>query len=115
MSHSQKKQAKTRHTLAPRSAQRPELSACAQSELPPMSASCSWEPSILEFESSGHLLIRTPASRERDAVLTEAQFRQYWISKIFKIMYSTENGKRTGNDDSGCIDIHGFGERAEES
>jgi len=50
------------------------------------------------------LLIRAPAARERDVVLktiygmTEAQFRQYWISKIFrletsigpKIVYSTE-------------------------
>ena len=50
------------------------------------------------------LLIRAPAVRERDIVLktiyqmTEAQFRQYWISKVFradvsagpKIVYSTE-------------------------
>ena len=50
------------------------------------------------------LLIRAPVARERDVVLkmiygmTEAQFRQYWISKIFrletssgpKIVYSTE-------------------------
>src|SRR5437868_8774105 len=50
------------------------------------------------------LLIRAPAARERDVVLkiiyrmSEAQFRQYWISKIFrleassgpKIVYSTE-------------------------
>jgi hypothetical protein len=50
------------------------------------------------------LLIRAPLARERDLVLkaiygmTEAQFRQYWISKIFrldtatgpKIVYSTE-------------------------
>ena len=50
------------------------------------------------------LLIRAPEARERDVVLktiygmTEAQFRQYWISKIFrleasigpKIVYSTE-------------------------
>ena len=50
------------------------------------------------------LLIRAPAARERDVVLktiygmTEAQFRQYWISKIFrleasngpKIVYSSE-------------------------
>src|SRR6266403_2430798 len=50
------------------------------------------------------LLIRAPAARERDVVLksiygmTEAQFRQYWISKIFrleasigpKIIYSTD-------------------------
>lgn len=50
------------------------------------------------------LLIRAPTSRERDVVLktiyqmTEAQFRQYWISKVFraeaaagpKIVYSSE-------------------------
>src|SRR5438874_10651732 len=36
------------------------------------------------------LLIRAPSSRERDVVLktiyemTEAQFRQYWISKVFR-------------------------------
>lgn len=50
------------------------------------------------------LLIRAPAVRERDIVLkqiyqmTEAQFRQYWISKVFradvsagpKIVYSSE-------------------------
>jgi ABC-type phosphate transport system substrate-binding protein len=50
------------------------------------------------------LLIRAPAARERDVVLktiygmTESQFRQYWISKIFrleapvgpKIVYSSE-------------------------
>ena len=50
------------------------------------------------------LLIRAPVTRERDVVLktiyrmTEAQFRQYWIGKVFraettagpKIVYSTE-------------------------
>ena len=50
------------------------------------------------------LLMRAPISRERDVVLrtiyemSEAQFRQYWISKVFradvaagpKIVYSTE-------------------------
>ena len=50
------------------------------------------------------LLIRAPTSHERDVVLrkiyemSEAQFRQYWISKVFradtatgpKIVYSTE-------------------------
>jgi ABC-type phosphate transport system substrate-binding protein len=50
------------------------------------------------------LLIRAPAARERDVVLrtiyqmSESQFRQYWISKIFraeassgpKIVYSNE-------------------------
>jgi hypothetical protein len=50
------------------------------------------------------LLIRAPAARERDVVLktiyrmTEAQFRQYWISKVFraeassgpKIVYTNE-------------------------
>src|SRR5947209_20494010 len=50
------------------------------------------------------LLIRAPTSRERDVVLksiyqmSEPQFRQYWISKVFraeaasgpKIVYSTE-------------------------
>ncbi|HLK65281.1 MAG TPA: hypothetical protein VKU19_17700 [Bryobacteraceae bacterium] len=50
------------------------------------------------------LLIRAPATRERDVVLktiyqmSESQFRQYWISKVFraeassgpKIVYSNE-------------------------
>src|SRR5262252_6146932 len=50
------------------------------------------------------LLMRAPVSPERDTVLrtiyemTEAQFRQYWISKVFradvaagpKIVYSTD-------------------------
>jgi hypothetical protein len=50
------------------------------------------------------LLIREPAARERDVVLrvvyhmTEAQFRQFWISKVFraettsgpKIVYSSQ-------------------------
>ena len=50
------------------------------------------------------LLIRAPVSRERDAVvksvceMTEAQFRQHWIGKVFrnetpsapKIVYSAE-------------------------
>jgi ABC-type phosphate transport system substrate-binding protein len=50
------------------------------------------------------LLIRAPVARERDVVLktlyvmTEAQFRQYWIAKVFraeipagpKIVYSNE-------------------------
>jgi len=41
------------------------------------------------------LLIRAPAARERDVVLriiygmSEAQFRQYWISKIFRLEAST--------------------------
>ena len=60
-----------------------------------------------EFWPSGvrvTLLIRAPVSRERDAVvksvceMTEAQFRQHWIGKVFrnetpsgpKIVYSAE-------------------------
>jgi hypothetical protein len=60
-----------------------------------------------EFWSSGirvTLLIRAPVARERDAAvkdvcqMTEAQFRQHWIGKVFradtpsgpKIVYSTE-------------------------
>lgn len=41
------------------------------------------------------LLIRAPTARERDVILkmiygmTEAQFRQYWISKIFRLEAST--------------------------
>jgi hypothetical protein len=41
------------------------------------------------------LLIRAPTSRERDVVLkklyqmTEAQFRQYWISKVFRAETAT--------------------------
>ena len=60
-----------------------------------------------QFWSSGlrvTLLIRAPVSRERDAVLktiyqmSEVQFRQYWVAKVFraevasgpKIVYSNE-------------------------
>jgi hypothetical protein len=60
-----------------------------------------------QFWNSGlrvTLLIRAPTARERDVVLkviyrmTEAQFRQYWISKVFraetttgpKIVYSNQ-------------------------
>jgi ABC-type phosphate transport system substrate-binding protein len=60
-----------------------------------------------EFWSAGTrvtLLIRAPIARERDAVvrdvcqMTEAQFRQHWIGKVFradtpsgpKIVYSSE-------------------------
>lgn len=60
-----------------------------------------------EFWSAGArvtLLIRAPIARERDAVvrdvcqMTEAQFRQHWIGKVFradtpsgpKIVYSSE-------------------------
>ena len=60
-----------------------------------------------QFWSSGlrvTLLIRAPVARERDVVLktiyqmTEAQFRQYWIAKVFraeaaagpKIVYSND-------------------------
>jgi phosphate transport system substrate-binding protein len=60
-----------------------------------------------EFWSAGArvtLLIRAPIARERDAVvrdvcqMTEAQFRQHWIAKVFradtpsapKIVYSSE-------------------------
>ena len=60
-----------------------------------------------EFWSAGSrvtLLIRAPIARERDAAvrdvceMTEAQFRQHWIGKVFradtpsgpKIVYSTE-------------------------
>lgn len=60
-----------------------------------------------EFWASGlrvTLLIRAPIARERDAVvkdicqMTEAQFRQHWIGKVFraesatgpKIVYSTD-------------------------
>ena len=66
-----------------------------------------------EFWSAGTrvtLLIRAPIARERDAVvrdvcqMTEAQFRQHWIGKVFradtpsgpKIVYSQRNGDRSG-------------------
>jgi len=51
-----------------------------------------------QFWNSGlrvTLLIRAPAARERDVVLkviyhmTEAQFRQYWISKVFRAETTT--------------------------
>ena len=63
------------------------------------------------------LLIRAPVARERDIVLkslyqmTEAQFRQYWISKVFraeavsgpKIVYSNEMTTELVNSIPGCI------------
>jgi ABC-type phosphate transport system substrate-binding protein len=51
-----------------------------------------------QFWNTNHrvtLLIRAPVSRERDVVLktiyqmTEAQYRQYWISKVFRAEVST--------------------------
>ena len=63
------------------------------------------------------LLIRAPVSRERDVVLktvyqmTEAQFRQYWIGKVFraetpsgpKIVYSDEMAMDLVNRFPGAI------------
>jgi len=69
-----------------------------------MCARYSWGAAILEFETAGVLLIRAPVARERDVVLrviyqmSEAQFKQYWVAKIFraeaasppKIVYSND-------------------------
>ncbi len=63
------------------------------------------------------LLIRAPAAHERDVVLrviyqmSEAQFRQYWISKIFraeaasgpKIVYSNEMAAELVNSIPGSV------------
>jgi ABC-type phosphate transport system substrate-binding protein len=63
------------------------------------------------------LLIRAPVARERDAVLktvyqmTEAQFRQYWIGKVFraeaaggpKIIYSNEEATQAATAMPGSI------------
>jgi ABC-type phosphate transport system substrate-binding protein len=63
------------------------------------------------------LLVRAPVARERDVVLktiyrmTEAEFRQYWISKVFraeavsgpKIVYSTEMTVDLVSKIPGCI------------
>ena len=63
------------------------------------------------------LLIRAPVARERDAVLktiyqmTEAQFRQYWIGKVFraeaaggpKIIYSNEEATQLATSMPGSI------------
>jgi ABC-type phosphate transport system substrate-binding protein len=63
------------------------------------------------------LLIRAPSSRERDVVLktiyqmSEAQFRQYWISKVFraeassgpKIVYSNEMAAELVNAIPGSV------------
>jgi ABC-type phosphate transport system substrate-binding protein len=63
------------------------------------------------------LLIRAPAARERDVVLktiyrmTESQFRQYWISKVFraeatsgpKIVYSNEMAAELVNAIPGSV------------
>jgi hypothetical protein len=63
------------------------------------------------------LLIRAPAARERDVVLkiiyqmSEAQFKQYWIAKIFraeaasapKIVYSNDKATELVNALPGAI------------
>lgn len=63
------------------------------------------------------MLMRAPASRDRDVVLSviygmsEAQFRQYWISKIFrleassgpKIVYSMETAVELVNAIPGAV------------
>ncbi len=63
------------------------------------------------------LLMRAPVAPERDVVLrtiyqmTEAQFRQYWISKVFradvsagpKIVYSTEMASELVNAIPGAV------------
>jgi hypothetical protein len=63
------------------------------------------------------LLIRAPAAHERDVVLktiygmTEAQFRQYWISKVFrleasigpKIVYSSDMATELVNAVPGAV------------
>ena len=62
------------------------------------------------------LLIRAPSARERDAILrsvqmTEAQFRQYWIGKVFraesasapKTVYSTEMAVTLVNSIPGAV------------
>jgi len=63
------------------------------------------------------LLIRAPAAREREVVLktiyqmTESQFRQYWISKVFraeassgpKIVYSNEMATELVNAIPGSV------------
>jgi len=71
-----------------------------------------WTPSLKVT-----LLIRAPVARERDAVLktvyqmTEAQFRQYWIGKVFraeaaggpKIIYSNEEATQLAASMPGSI------------
>jgi ABC-type phosphate transport system substrate-binding protein len=63
------------------------------------------------------LLVRAPTSRERDVVLkkiyqmSEAQFRQYWISRVFraetatgpKIVYSSEMTMELVNGIPGAV------------
>jgi hypothetical protein len=55
------------------------------------------------------LLIRSPGSRERDVVLrvlyqmSDAQFRQYWISKIFRA--EAVSGPRTVYSNELAIDL----------
>jgi hypothetical protein len=73
-----------------------------------------------EFWASGlrvTLLIRAPIARERDVVvrdvcqMTEAQFRQHWIGKVFradtangpKIVYSAENAIEQVNRTPGAM------------
>jgi len=73
-----------------------------------------------EFWPSGDritLLIRAPIARERDVVvknlceMTEAQFRQHWIGKVFraetpsgpKIVYSTEMARDQASRLAGAI------------
>jgi len=73
------------------------------------------------------LLIRAPRSRERDVILkilyemTEAQFKQYWIAKIFraeataapKIVYSNDMAKELVSVIPGAIAFIPEGDVAE--
>ena len=65
-----------------------------------------------EFWPSGvrvTLLIRAPVSRERDAVvksvceMTEAQFRQHWIAKVFRA--DTPNGPKIVYSADSALDL----------
>lgn len=98
-------------TPAPVHAQNADIAVIAHPEVPIDSVSLTELRRMLlgdrEFWTAGQrivLLIRAPVARERDAAvqtvckMTEAQFRQHWIGKVFraqtptgpKIVYSTD-------------------------
>jgi len=113
-------------TLGPTSvsAQNTDIAVIANSEVPIDNVSLTELRRMLlgdrEFWTAGQriiLLIRAPVARERDAAvqtvckMTEAQFRQHWIGKVFradtavapKIVYSADSSVDIANRTPGAI------------
>ena len=69
---------------------RPPGCARGQSDLRGAAPADAGGPAVLVFQSKVTLLVRAPGAREREVVLktiyqmSEAQFRQYWIAKVFR-------------------------------